>query len=76
MSAIYCINFFSFTRNSKEIDMNTKKFDSNYIFQNSSLYERLGIGKKGKNEAVEEILTALAFVLTILIMTLLWITAG
>jgi hypothetical protein len=56
--------------------MNTKKFDSNYIFQNSSLYERLGIGKKGKNEAVEEILTALAFVLTILIMTLLWITAG
>jgi hypothetical protein len=56
--------------------MNIKKFDSNYIFQNQIFYEKLGIGKKVKNEAVEEILTAVAFMLTILIMTLLWIMAG
>jgi len=56
--------------------MNFRKTDGFYIFQNSSLYERLGIGKRAKSEVAEEILTATAFVLTILIMTLLWIMAG
>jgi len=56
--------------------MNNKKFDSNYIFQNQAFYERLGIGKKAKSQLLEEILTGTAFILIILIMTLLWIMAG
>jgi len=58
------------------VSFKIKKSDGEYFFQNQAFYDRLGIGKKVKNEAVEEILTATAFVLTILIMTLLWIMAG
>jgi len=58
------------------VSFKIKKSNGEYIFQNSSFYEKLGIGKKGKNEAAEEILTAVAFILTIFIMTLLWIMAG
>jgi hypothetical protein len=60
--------------------MNFRKTDGFYIFQNQAFYERLGIGKKAKsqsqNQLLEELLTGIAFVLTILIMTLLWIMAG
>ena len=56
--------------------MNFKKTDGFYIFQNQDFYEKLGIGKKAKSQLLEEILTGTAFILTILIMTLLWIMAG
>ena len=52
-----------------------KKSNGEYIFQNQDFYEKLGIGKKGKSEVAEEIFTATAFMLTILILTLLWIMA-
>jgi len=58
------------------VSFKIKKSNGEYYFQNQDFYEKLGIGKKGKNEVVEEVLTAIAFVLTILIMTLLWIMAG
>jgi uncharacterized membrane protein len=56
------------------VNFKIKRSNGEYFFQNQAFYEKLGIGKK-KNEAVEEILTTVAFILTILIMTLLWIIA-
>jgi len=58
------------------VSFKIKKSNGEYIFQNQDFYEKLGIGKRAKNEAVEEILTTVAFILTILIMTLLWIMVG
>jgi len=58
------------------ISFKIKKSNGDYYFQNQVFYKKLGIGGKAKNGAVEEILTAVAFILTIFIMTLLWIMAG
>jgi len=58
------------------VSFKIKRSNGEYFFQNQIFYERLGIGKKAKSQLLEEILTGTAFILTILIMTLLWIMAG
>jgi len=58
------------------VSFKIKRSNGEYFFQNQAFYEKLGIGQKAKSQLLEEILTGTAFILTILIMTLLWIMAG